>query len=191
MNLKSIRKNYDALSLRERYLLFERALEREDESEINAIVSASPKRDYQMIDFYELSKSVNNLNLVNLLERLKCQELFDLSFESLEKSDSENSLDNILLCGYLYTIETDAWKAVSDEFGFDAQGFRQKAANDFLTFGVLEIKDEMMRRLAFTEDGVRKVLEAKKLSLSEMKTLENQTAKYRGILIEAEKKGFQ
>ena len=92
--------------------------------------------------------------------------------------------------GYLYTIETDAWKAVGDEFGFDVQIFRQRMAEDFMTFGLLEIKDEMMRKVAFTKEGMTKVCESKKMNSSELKTIETQMAKYREILIKAENQDY-
>ena len=186
MSLRTIRNNYHALSLRERYLLIRQAFDRQDESEANAIILASPKIPYQLVDFYKFSEAINDLNLVNLLERLKYQEMFDLTFQNLERSDFENSLDKVLTFGYLYTIETDAWKAVGDEFGFDVQIFRQRMAEDFMTFGLLEIKDEMMRKVAFTKEGMTKVCESKKMNSSELKTIETQMAKYREILIKAE-----
>ena len=165
MNLKTIRKSYDLFSSRERFSLFKKACSRQDESEINAIVSASPKILYQVVDFYSFHESVNDLNLVNLLERLKLQEIFDLffqqfketDFEKLSEADFENSLDKIYQCGYFYTIETDAWKAVGDEFGFDVQDFRQAMAKEFMTFGLLEIKDKTMRQTAFNEEGMRNI----------------------------------
>lgn len=187
MSLKTIRNNYHTLSLRERYLLMRKAFDRQDESEANAVILASPQIHYQLIDFYVLNESVNDLNLVNLLERLKHQEKFDLTFQNLDKADFENALDKLSVIGYLYTIETDAWKIVGDEFGFNVQTFRQKMAMDFLTFALLEIKDKMMRNVAFTETGMKKVLEEKNMNPSELKTIETQTAKYREILIDAEK----
>lgn len=196
MNIKTLRRNYDALSLRERYGLLEQAIDRQDDSEATAIVAASPKIAFQLVDFYHLKQAADALQIANLLERLKYQEMFDLFFEHREQiaetnpEKSEKMLDNILLCGYLYSIETDAWKAAGDEFGFDVQGFRQIMADDLMTFGLLELKDEMMRELAFTEDGVRKVLERKKMDSAEMKTLENQTAKYKKILIKAERQAI-
>jgi hypothetical protein len=193
MNLKIIRKNYDALSLRERYSLFERALDRDDKSEIQAIVSASPKTLFQLTDFYFFKETVRLLQIANLLERLKYQEMFDLFFEHREEiADAdiekfETTVDNILLCGYLYRIETDAWQAVGDEFGFDVQDFRQMMSKDFMTFGILEIKDKTMRELSFTDEGAKIAVERKNLNSVGLKTLETQTAKYRQILLEAEK----
>lgn len=186
MNLKTIRNNYNALSLHERYVLFKKASDRQDESEMNAIVLASPKLIYQFVDFYKFNEAVNDLNLVNLLERLKYQEMFDLAFQNLDKSDFENSLNKAMTFGYLYTIETDAWNAVGNEFGFDVQIFRQRMAKDFMTFAILEIKDETMRKVAFTEEGMTKILESKNLNSSELKTIETQKMKYRDILIQTE-----
>lgn len=193
MNLKNIRKNYDALSLRERYLLFNKAANRNDESEINAIVSVSPKLSYKLVDFYNFHEAVNDLNLVNLLQRLRFQEIFDLLYQKVNSSKSEKfeqALDDLLLCGYLYKTETDAWKLIGDEFGFDVQDFRQKMANGFLTFGLLEIKDELMREVAFTEEGIRKIAAEQGLNLSEVLTIETKKSEYREYLIQAERQAI-
>ena len=78
MNLKTIRKNYDAFSLRERSLLFWKAIWRKDQSEIDAIISASPKLYYRISDIVRLADNILILHLSNLLERLNYLTMFEV-----------------------------------------------------------------------------------------------------------------
>ena len=185
MNLNSLRKNYDTLSFRERYSLYQMASVRRDESEINAVVLASPKSNYTQVDFAFFDEKVLILQLENIFERLDHSIRFDLFLNARDKTD-EKLTDGIFSSGYLYTIETDAWKVVGDEFGFDVEGFREGMAADYLPIRMMSSNDEMMRKLAFTEEGMRKIAADKNFDSSGLKTLKTQTEKYREILTAAE-----
>ena len=90
MNLNNLRKNYDTLSFRERYSLYQMASVRRDESEINAVVLASPKSNYTQVDFAFFDEKVLILQLENIFERLDHSIRFDLFLNARDKTD-ENS----------------------------------------------------------------------------------------------------
>jgi len=189
MNLNSIRKNYDALSLRERNSVYWKALMRNDESEMDAIVSASPKFYFRIVDIAKFADDVLSLHLLNLIERLNYSAIFDLFIELSKETNEENCVrvfDSVLWTGYLYRIETDAWKAVGDEFGFDVEEFRERLSKDCLAVEQMQIKDELMRKYSFKDEGVSRILEENGMNPTDVKTLETQIEKYRRILINTE-----
>ena len=51
---------------------------------------------------------------------------------------------------------------------------------------MMSSNDEMMRKLAFTEEGMRKIAADKNFDSSGLKTLKTQTEKYREILTAVE-----
>ncbi len=185
MNLKTLRKNYDALSFRERYSIYQNALLRNDDSELNAIILASPKLTYKQVDFAHFDELIMTLNLANLIQRLDYSARFDL-FLNHKNRESERIIDCLFLTGYLYVIETDAWKAVGAEFGFDVEGFRKKMSESCLAIRLMNLNDEMMRKISFSKEGIEKFAE-EKIDFSEIITLESEIKKYRDILIDAEK----
>ncbi|HMS38921.1 MAG TPA: hypothetical protein PKE69_01755 [Pyrinomonadaceae bacterium] len=189
MNLKSIRKNYDALTMRERYSLFWKAIMRNDESETDAIISASPKLNFRIADIAKFADDILTLHLLNLIERLNYSAMFNSFIElsqTKNEQDIENVINNLLLTGYLYRIETDAWKAVGDEFGFDVEVFRERLSNEYFAVELMQSNDALMREFSFQDEGVKKIMKEKKLNPAQMKTLESQTQKYREILITSE-----
>lgn len=191
MNLKSIRKNYDALSMRERFALYWKAAMRQDESEAGAVVAASPKLDLRVVDIAPFAEDVLTLHLLNLIERMNYAAMFEVFLGLSDDEDEERFeriSDSLFLAGYLYTVETDAWNLIGDEFGFDVEDFRRRSAVDYPAVEFMNVKDEMMRKLAFTEEGIKKVAERNRMNVSELKTLETQKAKYREILTKAESK---
>jgi len=115
---------------------------------------------------------------------------FFLNAEEEKDSDkSEQYSDNIMLAGYLYVIETDAWALVGDEFGFDVRGYRERLAKESFAISRLECWDTALRDVAFTEDGAKGMI-AKTTSVEageNIKTLQSVAEMYRAILLEEEK----
>jgi 2-polyprenyl-3-methyl-5-hydroxy-6-metoxy-1,4-benzoquinol methylase len=73
MNIKNLRKNYKTLSLIERHSLFVSAIMRKDESEENAVVSASPQMLREMPDFTHLySKVLSKSEMTNSNKKKAC-----------------------------------------------------------------------------------------------------------------------
>jgi hypothetical protein len=189
MNLKSIQRNYDLLSMRERFALLHAASIRQDENECSAIHAASPRLTYRVYDFHFYADKVFQLHNINLLERWNHQSTFEFfhDFEDLEDGKFEKYLNSAMLSAYLYVIETDAWKAVGDEFGFDVVSFRERLAKESLAIRQLELYDSILRKFALTEDGARKVIaqNTSKETAENIKTLESVIEQYRSILLES------
>ncbi len=191
MNLKSIQKNYDLLSMRERFSILDAARIRDDEREIEAVYAASPQKSYRVVDFYFFRQTVLALHKLNLIERLNHQARVMWFLEAIEEKESKEAemySDCIMLGAYLYIIETDAWALVGDEFGFDVRGYRERLAKDSFALSQLEQRDAALREVAFTEDGAKEMI-ARNLSteMSEgIKTLHSVADMYRAVLLEEE-----
>ncbi len=101
MNLKSIQKNYDLLSMRERFSIFDAARIRDDEREIEAVYAASPQKSYRVIDFYFFRQAVFALHKLNLIERLNQQAMVMCLLEAIEETESKKAekYDDCLLLG--------------------------------------------------------------------------------------------
>ena len=87
MNVKSLRKNYDKLSKRERFILYDAAENRDDKSEMDAISLATPNEDWIKPDFALQAEQILKLRLVQLAQRLKhCRDaMFWLSLSVKEE----------------------------------------------------------------------------------------------------------
>ncbi len=116
MNLKSIHRNYEHLTMLERLSLADKAVSRGDKSEIKAVVAASPRQTYSQPDYLDLLENINRLRFCNLIVRLSYVMQFDYFFQCDFEGDERIS-NNAKVAAYLYVRATDAWKAVSDEFG--------------------------------------------------------------------------
>jgi hypothetical protein len=114
-------------------------------------------------------------------------QFFDL-IGTQEAETWEMVTDVVLAAGYLYTIETDAWAMVGDEFGFSVAGFRQSMVERNEAVSVMEQNDKLMRKAAFTEEGMRQTLKRNGHNGAQVKTLAGIATTYREFLSEAEKK---
>ncbi|MBK8810462.1 MAG: hypothetical protein IPN69_06960 [Acidobacteria bacterium] len=186
MNLKSVQNKYDLLTMRERFALLHAASIRKDEIECGAVHAASQRVTYRVFDFHFLAEKVLLLHNINLLERLNHQAMFKL-FNDFHEFDDERTaryLDSTQLAAYLYVLETDAWKNVGEEFGFDVPSFREHLAEESLVIRQMEFLDVVLRGAAFNVEGARKVI-ARYVSVDaakDIKTLESVTEQYRSIL---------
>jgi hypothetical protein len=63
MNIKSIRRNYDELTMLERLSLLDNAVSRDDESEIKAIVAASPRKTFSQPDYLYPRSSLRQITV--------------------------------------------------------------------------------------------------------------------------------
>lgn len=188
MNLKSVQNNYDLLTVRERFALLHAASLRKDEPECGAIHAASQRVTFRVYDFHFLAEKVFFLHNINLLERLNHQATYRLlsEFDEFDDERTERYLDSAQLAAYLYVLETDAWKNVGEEFGFDVPSYRERIAEDSLAVRQMEFLDVVIRGAAFNEDAAKKVL-ARNTSeelAKDIKTLESVMEQYRSILTE-------
>lgn len=190
MNIKSIQKNYNLLSMRERFSIFDAARLRDDEREIEAVDAASPRKSYRVIDFYFFKQAVFMLHKINLIERWNHQTIAERFLEAKGESDkSEKYSDILMLTAYLYVIETDAWVSIGDEFGFDVLSYRKSLAKVSFAVRQLECWDAALRKVALTEIGARELM-ARSVSTDaaeNIKTLQSVAEMYRAVLLEEEK----
>jgi hypothetical protein len=162
MNIKSIRRNYDGLTMLERLSLADNALSRDDDSELYAIKAASPKEAYSQPDFYNLLQEITTFRLCNLISRLGYVMSFDFFFRvGIEKlknfsefDDVDRLFDDAKVAAYLYVRATDVWNMVNDELGLRPD-FDDEIGGFLFSVNLLKAKEAIMRKFAFTEDEIK------------------------------------
>lgn len=157
MNIKTLRLNYDGMTMLERLSLADNAEARDDETEIRAINAASPKETYRQVDYYNLRQEITTFRLCNLIARLGYIMLFDLflQFDSEEK----DLINNARLAAFCYVRATDAWKAVNTELDL-RPNFDAELSEHLFAIEVLKMKDGLLREFAFTEDEAKEFIKA-------------------------------
>jgi len=153
MNIKSIRKSYENLTMLERLSLADNAVFRNDESEINAIVAASPRKTFSQPDYLDLFENINRFRFCNLITRLSYVMQFDF-FLRCGLADKKRISDDARLTAFLYVRATDSWKAVCDEFGLRPD-YNQEICSLLFSVEMLNRKDDFLRAFAFTESEAK------------------------------------
>lgn len=179
MNIKTLRRNYEQLTMLERLSLADNAEARDDENEIRAINAASPKEPYRQVDFYNLMQEITIFRLCNMIARLGYIMLFDFFLES-DFEDEERLSNDARFVAYLYVRTTDSWKAVNDEIGLRPD-FDAETAEYLFSIVMLKRKDNLLRNFAFTETEAREFSKVKTGS-GEIKTLEDEIRDIREVL---------
>ncbi len=161
-SLKTIKNKYSLLTMRERFSLFQQAQYRNDQKEIDAVISESPQRILTAPDFCEMPEKIFRQDTVNLLSRLNYCHTFeyfiDAAVKTKDKKESELFSKANRLSAYLYIIETDAWQTVCDEIGLDANDFRELTSVMCLPVKMMNAKDKFIRDCAFDEDEASRFL---------------------------------
>lgn len=189
MNINKLRKNYDGLTLLERLALADNAEARDDEAEIRAINTASPKESLRQVDFYDLMREITTLRLCNLIVRLSYIIQFDFfsmhsEFElfkdkpNLEKE--ERLYNNARIVAFLYLRTKDAWQTVNDELGL-RPNFDEEMSEFLFSIETMLEKEDLMRTMAFTEEEAREYLK-KKSDKIKIFTLEDEIKSIREVL---------
>lgn len=159
MNIKSLRKNYDQLSKRERMILYDSAENRDDESEMDAILLATPDERWIKPDFSYEAEQLLKVRLVTLVQRLKYSRE-SLHWSALaeaqmlsnpKKADDNFFADYASLQAYFYCVTVDSALAVYEEIGLDLESWKAKENEIFDFDFVDDHTDKLMRVIAFTE----------------------------------------
>lgn len=112
------------------------------------ITAASPKEQYNLVDFYFLSDAVSELLVANYIERLDAFYTFEFNLHLAGEKESEHGDEMHRLSVYLYTETTDALSIVGKEYGLDVEGYRKKMSDVFFIGGQMEDSDSInVRRL--------------------------------------------
>ena len=95
MTIKTLRKDYENLSMLQRLSLLDNAISRNDDSEAQAIMAASPRKSYSQPDYCDFFDQINHIRLCNLIFRLGYMMNFNLFRECLsEKLKNKSSLED-------------------------------------------------------------------------------------------------
>lgn len=178
MNLKSIQKNYAQLTMLERLSLADHAVARNDESEIRAIIAASPRVYYSQPDYLDLFENINIARFCNLITRLSY--IMQFSLFCLVDEDREELPDHARLAAYLYVRATDAWRTVCDDFGLRPD-FNEQIFNSLFSVEMLKVKDRLLRDVAFTESEALNFLK-QQCGISKIRSLADETKAVREVL---------
>ncbi len=162
----------------ERLSLADHAVARNDESEIRAIIAASPRVCYSQPDYLVLFENINSFRFCNLITRLSY--IMQFSLFCLVDEDREGLPDCALLAAYLYVRATDSWRIVCDELGL-RPNFNEQISNSLFSVTMLEVKDKLLREVAFTESEAKDYLRKQCGSIN-IQTLEDETKEIREVL---------
>lgn len=157
--LKTIKNNYDLLTKVERFILYDSAENRDDKSEMDAIMLATPNEDWIKPDFALQAEQILKMRLVMLAQRLThCREAmfwFALSIkeELTNKSKKKDRFfyDFAKLNAYFYCVNVETSHSIFEEIGLDIDAWKAKENELFGFDFVDEMTDSQMRNLAFDE----------------------------------------
>lgn len=152
MNIKTLRRNYEQLTMLERHSLFLSAIMRKDESEEAAVVAASPVKTYDAPDFTHLYSKVLSLLMIVMIHKADAWTNWQLFGEM----ESERADNHSRLALYFFFVYTDAFAAVCERLNIDADAVREMMFPDCFLFQRIMLFDETFRELAFTEQEARK-----------------------------------
>jgi hypothetical protein len=117
MNTSKLQKQYDKLTMRERFALIWSAEARKDEQELAALLDAAPRTlAYRFIDAYPLLHAMDITQLCTIIDLLDAAYLLCL----LAHHDSERSFNAVKLGSYVFCVKLDAWRKVCAEWGVEA-----------------------------------------------------------------------
>ena len=181
MNIKTFRKSYICLTLLERLALADQAEARDDESEIQAINSASPMESRKVVDYYDLLEEINKIRLLNLICCLSYMMRFDYFSNEIEleflrdrpNAERELKLENCMkMAAFLYVRAKDSWNAVCEEFGF-RKDFDEKLLGMLFSVEIFRAQEDLIRAEAFTEEEIQEYMK-KKTGPSEIQTFDEE-----------------
>ena len=189
MNIKSLRKNYKTLSLIERHSLFissdfeKRQIRRKGDCKRiaanasgNAGFHTSLFKSFVFADDRNYSQSGRLDKLATCLARWKTSELTIHSRLAL----------------YFYFVYADAWKVVCEQMKIDSQSLTEMMFPDIFILWRINLVDEDLREMAFTEDEARNfVYKFTGAKTGFEMTLENKIAEFRDFLESACRKANQ
>ncbi len=162
----------------ERLSLADHAVARNDESEVRAIIAASPRVCYSQPDYLALFENINMFRFCNLITCLRY--IMQFSLFCIIDEDREGLPDYARLAAYLYVRATDSWRTVCDEFRLRPD-FNEQISNSLFSVAMLEVKDKLLREIAFTESEAVDYL-GKQCGISKIQTLADETKAIREVL---------
>ncbi len=154
MNIKSLRKNYKTLSLIERHSLFVSAIMRKDDSEENAVVSASPQMLREMPDFTHLYSKVLSLQMIVMIHKADAWE----NWQVFDEMESDRAKKHSRLALYFFFVYSDAWTAICERLKIDAESLSKMMFPSCFIFQQIAFTDDTFRQLAFTETEAREFI---------------------------------
>ncbi len=159
MNIKNLRKNYDKLLKRERFILYDAAENKDDKSEMDAISLATPNEDWIKPDFALQAEHLLKLRLVRIAQRLKHsrEAMFWLSLSVQEETTAKSTkkdhffYESARLNAYFYCITVEVSHSIYEDLGLDVAAWEAKEAQLFDLGFADEMTDWQMKNLAFDE----------------------------------------
>jgi hypothetical protein len=124
---------------------------RKDESEENAVVSASPVKLYEMPDFTQLYSKVLSLQMIVLIHKADAW----TNWQIFSEMESDRADEHSRLALYFFYVYPDAWTAVCEKLKIDAAALAEMMFPSCFLFHRIAFVNESFREFAFTEDEAR------------------------------------
>jgi hypothetical protein len=165
MNTKSLAKQYDKLTARERFSLLMAAAARGDEQERNRLLQCAPQHCYSLPDHWGIMEAfcwLSDFHFTSLLDLAACYfEAFGYAGQKRSK-DNEAAWDHVLLLGYLFQTYWTGWHKFCAELDVDPEWLWQERPG-FQTIKRADrisgtAPDDPRPGAAFVEEGVARLL---------------------------------
>lgn len=156
INAKTLQRQYDKLTPRERVTLILEAAKRGDAPERDALQRTAPRRSYQIGHHHgtlEALQLVAHAHLIFQLDRALSVAMLGIIAEDTNANDLPTKAYRAACVGaYAFCVQADAWRAFCAELGIDAElafyGFDNARSS-------LEFNEKIAREFAFTYEETR------------------------------------
>lgn len=179
MNIKTLRKNYQSLNLIERHSLFISSIMRNDKSEEDAILSASPRELREVPDFTFLYQKVLSLLMIVVIHKAEHW----INWQTFCELETEQAKEHSRLALYFFFVFSDAWATVCEQLNIDTETMQKMMFPDNFLIWRITVIDKNFRSLAFTEAEARNFVSQYAASEGRFEmTLENKIKEFREFL---------
>ncbi len=151
MNAKTLQRQYDKLTARERLALLLAADARGDEREHRALLDAAPTALYRLPHHWQLFDTLQLLALSYLVNQLdRAWAIGTLAHISDDVSPtSDRAWRAARIAAYVFCVQADAWRAFCGELEIDPNALIVEFADALFS---LEFAERIAREFAFTFD---------------------------------------
>jgi hypothetical protein len=149
VNTNALRKNYDKLTVKERFSAIEAAVSRHDDDELRALNDAAPRKTYSVVHHRFLSEAFLSLAMLHRCAQLEKAGLL-LLIHTFDNERGERIFPDLLALANQYRRDGEAWRQICAEYSIDPAAMLADLPGD----GVIELSGEMIEILADEPDPV-------------------------------------
>jgi hypothetical protein len=194
MNTKCLAGHYETLTPRERYPLMVAARDRGDAVEAERLEREAPFGTFSVPNYRGMAEGMADISLLHLIELLDMAAKFwqvNALLESIasgREKVQKAMKDGLRKCrglwGYLYGVETEAWRRFCTELHLDPDGF----IRDLPGYPTTKQAEEIVRLFAFTPDEAVQAIRETSPEGTKLYTVESALANFKAALASREKR---